>query len=135
MLKKYISFVFLYVLGTLCWLLLFSALQSRCITNVPLLLDGLWTKELSENFVQGITGAIAFRIQNYGCGNKYIYTARYYPNGVSGEYETKTLTSIVNLNTWKEISSDTTSTTYVDAKYKYILNSTSDGVFIRIFDK
>jgi hypothetical protein len=124
-----------YALGILCWMVLISVLKLACIVNIPFFVDGLWTKEIHENFVENLSGEIAFRADTFGCEDAYLYTANYYPHGVSDTFETKTLTSVVDISTWKTVGEDNISTTYVDENYKYVLYHTSDGVFIRIFDK
>lgn len=135
MVKKYIRIIASYALGALCWIVLISVLKLACIVNIPLFVDGLWTEEIHENFIRNLSGEIAFRADTFGCEDTYLYTANYNPHGVSDAFETKTLTSVVDIDTWKAVGEDTISTTYVDKHYKYVLYHTSDGVFIRIFDK
>ena len=135
MVKKYIKLILAYAFGALCWIVLISILKLTCIINIPWLVDGLWAKDIHENFIENLTGGIAFRADKFGCENAYLYTANYYPQGVGDTFETKTLTSVVDPNSWKAVGEDNISTTYVDKNYKYVLYHTSDGVFIRIFNK
>jgi hypothetical protein len=133
--KKYVYVVFIYLTGTICWLVLFSILQSRCIINVPLAIDSLWLDKLNENLVKSMSGDIAFDASDYGCDSRLIYTAQYYANGMNGESEKMKLADAVDIKSWKEIESDSTTTTYIDSYYRYVLYHNSDGINMRIFRK
>lgn len=135
MVKKYVKHIVSHAIGTLCWIVVISVLKLTCIINIPWLVDGLWTKAIHENFVESLTGEIAFRADTFGCEDTYLYTANYYPQGVGDTYETKTLKSVVDLTSWKVVAEDNISKTYVDSTFKYVLYHTSDGVYMRIFDK
>ena len=135
MLKKIITHGALYTVGSLAWIIIFFSLKGWCIIDIPLLVDGLWTSSINNQLVRNLSNSIAFRTRITECDDKYIFTARYYPDGVSGNFETKSLTSIVDIPSWKERGSDSISTTYTDIKYKYILYNTSDGIYMRVFDK
>lgn len=135
MYKKYFKRIIYYAFGALCWIVLISILKLACVINIPFIIDGLWAKEVQDDFTENIVGEIAFRADKFGCENTFLYTAKYYPQGVSDNYETKTLTSVVDINSWKAIAEDNISATFVDNNFKYVLYHTSDGVFIRIFDK
>ena len=135
MLKKFITHGALYTVGSLAWIIIFFSLKGWCIIDIPLLVDGLWTSNINNQLVRNLSNSITFRTRITECDDKYIFTARYYPDGVSGNFETKSLTSIVDIPSWKERGSDSISTTYTDIKYKYILYNTSDGIYMRVFDK
>lgn len=135
MAKKYITNGLLYAAGSLTWIVIFFALKAWCMVDIPLLVDGLWTTRINDQLVKNLTNSIAFRTRIIPCDDKYIFTARYYPDGVSGNYAPKTLTSIIDLPSWKELETDNISTTYIDTKHKYVVYSTSDGIYMRIFDK
>ena len=135
MLKKFITHGALYTVGSLAWIIIFFSLKAWCIIDVPLLVDDLWTSSINNQLVRNLSNSIAFRTRITECDDKYIFTARYYPDGVSGNFETKSLTSIVDIPSWKERGSDSISTTYTDIKYKYIVYNTSDGIYMRVFDK
>lgn len=135
MYKKYLKTLFAYLAGVLFWAALISVLQARCILNVPLLVDGLWTKQTKSELVTNLVGSVAYKASGFGCESKFIYLVRYYPDGVGGSYQNTTLTSLVDTDSWHKVSSDTISTTYQDKNHKYILYSTSDEIFMGVYDK
>ena len=135
MFKKFITHGALYTVGSLAWIIIFFSLKAWCIIDIPLLVDGLWTSSINNQLVKNLSNSIALRTRITECDDKYIFTARYYPDDVSGNFETKSLTSIVDIPSWKEQGSDSISTTYTDIKYKYIVYNTSDGIYMRVFDK
>jgi hypothetical protein len=134
MIKKYITTGLLYTAGSLTWIIIFFSLKAWCVVDIPLLADGLWTTRINDQLVKNLTNSIAFRTQNMNCDDKYIFTAKYYQEGVSGNFETRPLTSIVDIPSWKELESDSISTTYVDIRHKYVVYNTSDGIYMRVFD-
>lgn len=137
MVIKYIKTAASYFCGALLWMVFISLLKLYCIVNVPLLVEGLWTEKVNEYLVKNLTGAIAFDASESWCEGRYIYTARYYPGGQDDMHETKPLSSMVDITSWEKVekASDTTTTTFVDNKYKYVLHYVSDGIFMEIFDK
>ncbi|VAW68252.1 hypothetical protein MNBD_GAMMA09-1764 [hydrothermal vent metagenome] len=136
MIKKWnISKFLFYVFGGACWFILLGILQARCIVNIPLYIDSLWVKPIGEGLVKNVIGATAFRVEGYGCEDQLIFVAQYYPNGMDGKTQIKSLASIVDVESWKKIESDTISTTYIDNSYKYVLFQTSDGVHMKVFQK
>ena len=134
MLKKFITHGALYTAGSLAWIIIFFSLKAWCIIDIPLLIDGLWTSGINNQLVRNLSNSIAFRTRITECDDKYIFTARYYPDGVSGNFETRPLTSTVDIPSWKELESDSISTTYVDIRHKYVVYNTSDGIYMRVFD-
>jgi hypothetical protein len=132
--QKCLKTLFAYLGGIVFWLALIRALQAFCIVNLPLSLDGLWTTQVNGHLVTSLTGAVAYKTNGLACGDKFIFLVRYYPNGVSGTHENRTLTSVVDTKSWHEKSSDSLSITYVDKRFRYVLSSTSDGVYMRVFD-
>lgn len=135
MYKKYLKMFFAYLAGILFWLVLISVLQARCVLNVPLLMDGLWTKQINDDLVTNLVGSVAYRASGFGCDNKLIYLVRYYPDGIGGSYQNISLTSLVDADSWHEVSSDRISITYQDKNHKYILYSTSDEIFMGVYNK
>lgn len=133
--KKYLKTLVAYLAGVLIWLVLISVLQVRCVLNLPLLIDELWTSQINNELVTNLIGEIAYQVDASDCDGKLIYLARYYPDGVDGEYQHRTLTSMVDASSWQEVSSDSISMTYVDNRYRYVLYSTSDGIQMKVFDK
>jgi hypothetical protein len=133
--KEYLKTIFAYLAGILLWVVLISVLQTRCILNIPLLVDGLWVKQIKGELVTNLVGSVAYKTSGLGCENKLIYLVRYYPDGVGGSYQNTTLTSLVDTDSWHEVSSDTISTTYQDKNHKYILYGTSDEIFMGVYDK
>ena len=133
--SRYFRAISIYIIGVVLWLVLVSVLRLNCIVDIPLFIDSLWTKPSGEHLVVGLTGAIGFRVELDECETKLIYTARYYPDGMTGNYLTKNLTDIMDIDTLEEIASDNTSTTYADSSFKYVVYRTSDGASMRIFDK
>jgi hypothetical protein len=105
------------------------------VVDVPLFIDSLWIKQADDNLVVGLTGAIGFHAEFGDCEAKLIYTARYYPDGMTDDYQTKSLTDLVDVGTWEISTSDNISTTYVDSSYKYVVYHTSDDIYMGIFDK
>ena len=136
MIKKYLLTGGSYLAGALSWFVLLIVLQANCIANVTNYIDGLWTKEINDDLIENIMGSVAYKTGGFDCEDNYIYVARYYAgNGVSGEFEIKPLTVFVDSASWKYIEADTTTTTYEDNRYRYILYKFSDEISMRVFDK
>ena len=135
MYKKYIKTAIIYFLGVVFWMVFISVLELTCALNVTTLVDGLWAKKINEYFVENLTGAIAFDASNYGCDGRYIYAAKYYPGDQYRTSESKSLSSVVDMGSWKKVERSSGTTTYIDSNYKYVVKQTSDGVIMEIFDK
>jgi hypothetical protein len=135
MYKKYIKPGINYLLGVMFWMVFISVLELTCTLKVTTLVDGLWTKKLNEYFVENLVGAIAFDASKYGCDGRYIYTAKYYPGDQYEMSESKSLSSVVDIDSWRKVDRSSGTTTYIDSNYKYIVKQTSDGVAMEIFDK
>lgn len=135
MYRKYIKPIILYFSGVVFWVVLISIIELTCTLKVTTLVDGLWTKKLNEYFVENISGAIAFDASNYGCDGRYIFAAKYYPGDQYITSESKTLSSVVDMDSWKKVERSSGTTTYIDSNYKYVVKQTSDGVTMEIFDK
>jgi hypothetical protein len=135
MYKKYIKPGINYLLGVMFWMVFISVLELTCTLKVTTLVDGLWTKKLNDYFVENIAGAIAFDASKYGCDGRYIYTAKYYPGDQYEMSESKSLSSVVDIDSWRKVDRSSGTTTYIDSNYKYIVKQTSDGVAMEIFDK
>ena len=134
MARKYIIHGLLYAAGSLSWIVIFALLRVYCIVDLYLLTDGLWTTKIHSEFVENLTHSIAFHANNFDCDNTYIFTVRYYPDEASEDFEMKSLTSMVDIASWKELESDSISTSYIDNKYRYVLYNTSDGIYMSAFD-
>jgi hypothetical protein len=126
-----------YFLGAIVWLVVFSILQRFCVINIPWHIENLWTEQISKDFVKNMAGEVALHATptDYHCGFRFIYTAKYYPNGVGNNYELVSLTDIVDIDSWKEIESSPASTTYADKSHKLVLYNNSDGIYLGVFDK
>ncbi len=135
MYKKYIKPVIIYLLGVMLWMVFISVLELTCTLKVTTLVDGLWTKKLNEYFVENLAGAIAFDASNYGCDGRYIYMAKYYPGDQYETSKSKSLSSVVDIDSWRKVDRSSGTTTYIDSNYKYVVKQTSDGVTMEIFDK
>ncbi len=123
------------IFGSVAWLLLFGLLRLLCVVNIPLFLDSLWVEEVEEGLVRNIVGEIAFQADGYGCEDRLIFNAPFYPDGMNGDSESRSLTQMIDLSSWQRIGSDSLSTTYADNSYRYVLYHTSDEINMRIFLK
>ena len=133
--KRHISNFFLYAFGAMCWFVLLGIMQSRCILNIPSYIDSLWVKPVGEGLVKNLMGATAFHAVGYQCEDKLIFVAKYYPDGVGDDYQMRSLSGMVDVDSWKKIKSDTVSTTYADNSHEYVLFQNSDGVHMKVFQK
>jgi hypothetical protein len=95
----------------------------------------LWTKPINNQLTLNLIGSVAFRTSGLNCDEKYIYLVNYYPDGESGNHQSRTLTSLVDLDTWRQVSSDALSAIFTDKSHQYILYNTSDGVYMKVFNK
>lgn len=135
MLIHYLKICIKYLPGILFWLLLLSVLRIYCIWNGPPIIDGLWTRQINDHLTANLIGSVAYQTSGLNCDDKYIYLANYYPNGIDKQSEIRSLTSLIDPDTWQQITSDTITTTYADRYHRYILYSTSDGVSMKVFEK
>jgi len=129
-----------YIAGMACWLIIFGFLQHMCLFNVGSFVDGLWMKDLHDGLVQNVIGEIAYRARNgygdNGCGDKYIYSALYHLRGSNTEGEVKSLTSLVDVATWREVEDvSSINFTFLDSKHQYVIRYISDGADISAEDK
>ncbi len=128
-----------YVLGVLCWAAVFAYLQIQCLFNVGSFVDSLWMKDLHDGLVENVIGEVAYRAGggygDYGCGVKYIYSVQYHPNRMDIEGDIRSLSSLVDVATWRMVGSENNTVTFLDAKHKYVLRSISDGVDISVVDR
>jgi hypothetical protein len=135
MYKKFIKPAINYLLGVMFWMVFISALELTCTLKVTTLVEGLWTKKLNQYFVENLAGVIAFDASSYGCDGRYIYTAKYYPGDQYETYESRSLSSVVDIDSWRKVDRSSGTTTYMDSNYKFVVKQTSDGVTMEIFDK
>lgn len=129
-----------YGAGVLCWLIVFGVMQHLCLFNVGSFVDSLWMKDLHDGLVQNVIGEVAYRAGygygDYGCGDKYIYSALYHPGSTDTAGEVTSLTSLVDVTTWREIEDSASITfTFLDSKHKYVLRYISDGADISVEDR
>ena len=125
-----------YGLGVLCWWVLFAYLQIQCIFNVGSFVDGLWMKDLHDGLVKNVIGEVAYRASrgygDVGCGDKYIYSALYYPGPEDVDGEIRSLSSLVDVTTWRPAEQDGIFVYFLDSKHKYRLRHISDGADISV---
>ncbi len=129
-----------YIAGMICWFIIFGVLQHFCIFNLGPFVDSLWMKGLHDDLVQNVIGEVAYRASNgygdFGCGDKYIYSALYPPRGADTQGEFRSLTSLVDVATWREVEGASSITfTFQDSKHQYILRYISDGADISAVDR
>jgi hypothetical protein len=132
---RWIGTILKYIAGMLCWIIVFGILQHQCLFNVGSFVDGLWMKDLHDGLVKTMIGDVAYRASygygDYGCGDKYIYSALYRPGSTDTGGEVRSLTSLVDVVTWREIEDSASITsTFLDSKHKYVLRYISDGADI-----
>lgn len=135
MYNQFIKPVIKYILGVGFWMVFISVLELTCTVKVTTLIDGLWTKKINDYFVENLAGAIAFDASSYGCDGRYIYTAKYYPGDQYNTSDSKSLSSVVDLGSWRKVDRSSVTTTYMDSNYRYVVKQNSDGVTMEIFDK
>ncbi len=119
----------------LCWLIVFGVLQYQCIFDITSPIDSLWLKNLHDDLVENVIGKIALHVQAGRCVDRYLYTVRYHPSRMDIEGEIRSLTSLVDVATWREIESGSISVTYLDSKHRYELYITSDGEYIKAVNR
>ena len=128
-----------YGLGVLCWWALFVYLQVQCVLNVGSFIDSLWMKDLQDGLVENVIGEVAYRASygygDYGCGDKYIYSVLYYPGSTDAEGEVRSLSSLVDVPTWRMAEEDGIFAYYIDSKHKYRVRQISDGADISVEDR
>jgi hypothetical protein len=136
---SWIGVVSKYAVGVLAWLVVFVILKMQCVFNVDSYTDGLWQKELHDGLVENLIGNIAYRAEDgygdFGCGDKYIYTVLYKSGKQGDEGKYKSLTSLVDVQSWKINSQQGIFTYFIDSKHKYTLRYISDGTDITAVDK
>ena len=127
---RWVGTMLKYGTGVLCWLIVFGVLQNQCVFDITSVVDRLWGKNLHDDLVENVVGEIALHVQAGRCVDAYLYTVRYHPSRMDLEGEIRSLTSLVDVATWKEVEADSISVTYLDSKHKYKLYTTSDGEYI-----
>jgi hypothetical protein len=116
--------------SVLFWFVFLGVLKTTNIIDVYSAIDGFWLQDVRGDFVKNLAGDIAFRVGENSRGAKYIYTVAYNPNQMDLHGEPRSLTSLVDIPTWKQIEFDYTTTTFTDAHNKYILYQNSDGNYM-----
>lgn len=128
---KWVRTILMYGAGMMCWLIVFGYLQHQCIFNVGSFVDSLWVKDLHDGLVENVIGEVAYRAEDgygdYGCGTKYLYSARYHPSRTDLEGEIRSLSSLVDAATWRMVGSEGIAVTFLDSKHRYVLRRISDG--------
>lgn len=122
--------------GVLCWCALFTYLQVQCIFNVGSFVDSLWMQDLQNGLAKNVLGEVACRARygygDYGCGDKYIYSVLYRARSTDAEGEVRSLSSLVDVSTWRMAEEDGIFIYYLDSKNKYRLRQSSDGADISV---
>lgn len=137
---RWVISILKYAVGVLCWLIVFGLLRHYCIFDMSSVIDGLWVKELHGSLVENAIDEIAFHAGGGNCGadgEEYIYNALYYLDEY-GNSEVRSLTSLVDVATWKEIEEDQEGESnvhspyfyFIDSRHRYTLHYTSDEIFI-----
>lgn len=125
-----------YGAGIICWLIFFGYLHYQCIFDLTSYVDRLWVKNLHDDLVENVIGEIALHVQAGRCVDTHIYTVRYHPSRMDIEGEIRSLTSLVDVATWREDEDPNTITaTFVDSKHRYVLFTTSDGEYIKAVNR
>lgn len=133
--KRTLRLAVAHLAGVAFWLVLAAGLKASCLVDLPRAIDSLWTERIADHLVKNLLGAIALHAPGDRCDERLFYTARYYPNGMTGEYATQSLRSLVEVDSWQLVGSDHISTTYTDRAHRYVIYRTSDGVSLRVFDR
>jgi len=128
-----------YAAGVLGWMLLLSFLTLRGVFNSNSFVDGLWMNDLHDELVRNVTGEVALRAPygygDFGSGARYIYWAEYHHRGKDAAAGPRTLTSLVDVASWKWVRTDGITEIYADARYRYLVRTTSDGTDILAEDR
>lgn len=136
MLLRWIGTFLKYMAGVLCWLLVFGLLAYNCVFDIYDVIDGLWMNELHDGLVKNVIGDIAFNAQGGECiADKYIYWARYNPSESDLEGKPRSLTSLVDVTTWKYVGRESSTFIYQDMKRTYEIHYISDENFILAADR
>lgn len=133
---KWVAKSLKYGVGVLCWLIVFGFLQRLCVFDISSVVGRLWVKDLHDGLVQNVIGEVAYHVQAGRCVDRYLYTARYHPTRTDIEGEGRSLTSLVDAATWREIEDSASITsTFVDSKHRYVLYTISDDEYIRVVNR
>lgn len=137
---RWVGTILKYGAGVSGWLVLFGVLQHTCLFNVGSFVDSLWMKDLHDGLVRNVIGEVAYRAGygygDFGCGDKYIYSALYHPGNTDSKGEFRSLTSLVDVATWREAEDSSSITfTFLDSKHTYVLRYISDGAEISVKDR
>jgi len=124
-----------YGAGIVCWLIVFGYLQNKCIFSVNSVVDSLWATELHDDLIENVIGEVALHVSRGRCDNYYLFTVRYNPDGMDTEGATRSLTSLVDVKTWRETESDNITVTYADSKHRYRLYTFDESEYILAEDR
>lgn len=131
--------VLLYLPGVLGWWVLLIVLQTSCIFNFSAFVDGLWMRDLHDGLAQNVLGEIAYRAGHgygdLGCGDRYIYSILYRPAGEEDAGQVRSLTSLIDVSTWKPSGGESIFAYYVDANHRYRVRWISDGADLYAEDR
>ncbi len=131
---RWVGSILKYVFGVLCWLIIFGQLQSMCVFDIMSVIDSLWVKELHSGLVENAIGEVALHAEMGEC-DRYIYMVKYHPSRMDVEGETRSLSALIDVSTWREVEHDSISVTFLDSEHKYVLYTTSDGEYIRAVNR
>lgn len=124
-----------YTLGVFLWFGLAALLRTTCWVDVYSFVDGIGMTVVNGDLTKNFVGEIALRVPGSRCGMTYVYSVSFDATRLDISGETRSLTSLVDVKTWREIGSDSTTVTYVDTKLKYVLHRASGDVYIRATNK
>jgi len=118
--------------GALCWIILLNVLAVHTRFDAWSAIDGLWMKELHDGLARNAIGELAYRGSHgdFGSGTMYVYLARYHPDSEGRRGQPRSLTSLVDVATFRQIGADGAMVSYRDAKHEYRVLTTSDGTEI-----
>jgi hypothetical protein len=133
---RWIGTILKYGAGMLCWLIVFGLLKSQCVFDISLVVNRLWIKNLHDDLVKNVIGEIAFHVQAGRCVDTYLYLAQFHPSRIDIEGEYRTLTSLIDVATWREVEDAASITsTFVDSKHRYVLFTISDDEYIKAVNR
>lgn len=117
----------------LLWHLALVSLRNLCVFDVYSAVDGLGMTRANGSLYRNPFGGLAYRMGSQCGGDHWIYGGLYYPAGVMrGASHYVLLSSVVNVQTWVEGSSDGAVAISRDAQFRYIAYSNSDGEYMLV---
>ena len=134
--KYTVAIPLLYLFCMFGWFVLFAVLKVNCVFNFNYVVEGLFTRQVHEDFVKGLSGALAYHADVGKCSSEYLYHVRLYPDPDDHEtYEIKSLSAFVDLDSWYFEAQESVNTYFTDKSYRYTLVHMSDEVFMKVTKK